>query len=66
MYSEFKKIARAYSRKAAAFRSLDRFDEALQFYDKALLEDNIQIYKDERRKTEIQKKEKEAQAYINP
>lgn len=46
MTGEFKKIARAYARKGAAFKQLDQLDKALEFYDKAKLEDNLQSYQD--------------------
>ena len=56
MTGEFKKIARAYARKGAAYKQLDRIDDAIDFYDKALLEDTLQSYKDEKRALERVKK----------
>ena len=63
---DYTKLAKALQRKANALLSLERFDESIYVYQKALLEHNDHGIKIALQKAQKLKKEKEAQAYINP
>lgn len=60
------KKAKVLARKGTIFSKLDRVDEAIQAFEKSLLEDGNQKVKDDLNKIKKQKKEKEAKDYINP
>jgi len=63
---DFQKVARAYSRIASAYGKLEKFDEAIEYYGKALVEHTDQSYKDALKLIHKIKKEKEDEAYLNP
>lgn len=63
---DYEKLARALSRKASALSNLEKYDEALNYYQQSLLEKGDQKVKDEIKRLEKLKKEKDALAYINP
>jgi stress-induced-phosphoprotein 1 len=44
-YYDYQKLAKAWARKANALGKLQRFDEAIEAYDKALVEHNDHAYK---------------------
>ncbi|KAL4476381.1 hypothetical protein ABPG74_010114 [Tetrahymena malaccensis] len=63
---DFQKIAKIFARKASILAKQEKYTEALQWYDKSLLEDNNPKVKLEMKQIEKIKKEADAQAYINP
>lgn len=63
---DFAKLAKVMARKASALEKKGDFDAALKQYSDALLENNESSIKDAMKRLEKVKKEKEAQAYINP
>lgn len=65
-FDDFKKLSKAYARKANALSKLNNFDESIAFYKKALLEHNDFAYKDAMKKVEKEKKKAEDLAYIDP
>lgn len=66
LVKEYLKKAKIYSRKASVLSKLERFDEAIQWYEKSLVEDNNPAVKDELSKVKKLKKEADARAYVNP
>lgn len=65
-YYEFKKLAKAYARKANALFKQQKFDDSIEYYRKALLENNDSSFKESMRKVEKAKKQFEDEAYIDP
>jgi stress-induced-phosphoprotein 1 len=59
-------LAKAIARKANAKLSQDLFDESIELYKDAMLEDSDYTIKDGLKRAEKIKKDKEAIAYINP
>lgn len=63
---DFGKLAKLYARKANVLAKMEKFDEAIIFYEKSLLENQDQKVKDELRNTQKKKKEQDELNYINP
>ncbi len=62
----FEKIAKAYARKGNCYTQMKRWAEALEMYDKSLLEVNDHAVKEARRNCEQQRKFEEDQKYLDP
>jgi stress-induced-phosphoprotein 1 len=65
-YYDFKKLGKAYARKANALSKQNKFDESIEYYKKAMLEHNDFAFKEAMKKVEKVKKQTEDQAYIDP
>jgi stress-induced-phosphoprotein 1 len=63
---EFDKRAKIFARKASVLTKQQKFDEAIQLYERSLVEDSKPGVKDELIKVRKLKKDAEARAYINP
>ena len=63
---DFVKLGKALSRKANALLQLERYDESIEMYQKALLENNDHGFKMGLQKAQKQKRDSEAKNYINP
>ncbi|CAD8153472.1 unnamed protein product [Paramecium octaurelia] len=66
VHSSFQKKAKLLARKAKVFSLQNKIDEAIQIYEKSLVEDHVQSVKDELKKLQKMKQDLEAQNYINP
>ncbi|CAK62208.1 unnamed protein product (macronuclear) [Paramecium tetraurelia] len=66
VHSSFQKKAKLLARKAKIYSLQNKFNEAIQFYEKSLVEDHVQSVKDELKKLQKLQKDLEAQNYINP
>lgn len=62
----FEKIAKAFARKGNCLAQMKKWDEAIQMYDRALLECNDYKVKEAKRNCEQQKKMFEEQQYLDP
>eukprot|EP00826_Nyctotherus_ovalis_P044733 TRINITY_DN4865_c0_g1_i12.p1 TRINITY_DN4865_c0_g1~~TRINITY_DN4865_c0_g1_i12.p1 ORF type:complete len:564 (+),score=207.99 TRINITY_DN4865_c0_g1_i12:207-1898(+) len=62
----FDKIAKAYARKGNCYTQMKKWDEALEMYDKSLLEVNDHAVKEAKRNCESLKKADEAEKYLDP
>ena len=65
-YYDFKKLGKAFARKANALFKIGEFDESINYYKKAMLEHNDFAFKEALRKVEKAKKKAEEEAYIDP
>jgi len=63
---DYVKMGKALARKANAYVQLEQFDEAITFYQKALLENNDHGIKMGLQKAQKTQREKAASAYVNP
>lgn len=63
---DYVKLAKVMARKASALEKKGEWDQALQVYQAALLENNDSAIKDAMKRLEKNKKDAEAKAYINP
>jgi len=63
---DYVKLAKVLARKASAYAQMEKYDQALHWYQQSLLENNDPKVKDEVKKIEKLKKEQEAKNYINP
>ena len=63
---DFVKLAKVIARKASAYEKNGQFQEALDTYALALLENNDPQIKDSMKRLEKVKKDADAKAYINP
>ncbi|CAD8157104.1 unnamed protein product [Paramecium pentaurelia] len=66
VHSSFQKKAKLLARKAKVLSLQNKFDEAIQMYEKSLVEDHVQSVKDDLKKLQKMKQDVEAQNYINP
>lgn len=64
--ASFEKIAKVYNRMAACQQRQKKFDEAIDFYNKALTEDNNKQTRNALRECERQKEKHAADAYLDP
>lgn len=62
----FDKIAKAYARKGNCYTQMKEWDKGIEMYDKALLESNDHAIREAKRNCEKQKKDFEAQEYLDP
>lgn len=65
-YYDFKKLGKAFARKGNALFKLNKHDESIDCYKKAMLEHNDYSFKEAMRKVEKAKKKAEEEAYIDP
>ena len=65
-YYDYVKLAKALARKANAMLHKGNYDEAIDLYKSALLENNDPQIKDALKKAEKTKKDEEARLFINP
>jgi len=63
---DYIKLSKALARKASAVLAKGNFDEAIDLYQSALLENNDSNIRDQLKKAEKLKKEEEAKKYIDP
>lgn len=63
---DFAKKAKVYARRGTTLKKLERYDEAILYLEKSLVEDGSQKVRDELRVIKKIKKEKEDKEYINP
>lgn len=64
--NDFGKKAKLFARKAKVLWLQGKLEEAIDFYQKSLLEDQVQSVKEELRKVQKEKADRDHQAYINP
>ena len=62
----FDKIAKAYARKGNCYTQMKKWGEALEMYDKSLLEVNDPVVKEAKKNSEFQRKTEEEQQYLDP
>lgn len=65
-YYDYVKLSKALGRKGNAFLAMGEYDQAIEMYNSALLENNDSQIKDSLKKAEKQKKEEAEKSYINP
>lgn len=65
-YYDFKKLSKALARKGNALFKMNKFEESIQCYKKAMLESNDPAYKDAMKKVEKAQKKAEEEAYLDP
>jgi stress-induced-phosphoprotein 1 len=63
---DYAKLAKALQKKGNAYLKMQKFDEAIDMYSKALIENNDHGIKMSLQQAQKMKKEKEAKDYINP
>ena len=63
---DYVKLAKAMARKGNALLQLEKYDESIDTYQKALLEDQSHVIKMALTKAKNVKRDAEAKAYINP
>ena len=64
--ADFKMLAKAYGRRAKAYRAAGELDNAVTFYDKALSNHRCADYLKPKQEVMKEKKEAEKRAYIDP
>jgi len=65
-YYDYKKLAKAFARKANALFKQDKYEESIDNYKKASLEHNDFSYKEAMRKVQKAQKKAEEEAYLDP
>ena len=64
--NDFVKKAKLFARKGKVLWLQGNLEEAINFYEKSLLEDNITSVKDELKRLQKEKKDRDALSYVNP
>ena len=64
--NDFTKKAKLFARRAKVLWLQGQLEEAISYYEKSLLEDNIPAVKEELKKVQKEKNERDLQAYVNP
>ena len=63
---DFVKKAKLFARKAKVLWLRGDLENAIVFYEKSLIEDNVPSVRDELRRVQKEKKDRDALSYINP
>ena len=63
---DFVKKAKVLARRASVLNHQGKYEEAIVFYEKSLMEDGVQKVRDELKVVKKHLKEKEAKEYLNP